>query len=87
MGRGGEWEGAELGKVGSTSRLSLRENMLYTQLGFTHGPARHILLCHRVPTPGMDVSLLDMTVLQGVVTHTVPCRPRTALFFTAEGWK
>lgn len=44
MGRGGEWEGAELGKVGSTSRLSLRENNLYTQLGFTHGPARHILL-------------------------------------------
>lgn len=44
MGRGGEWEGAELGKVGSTSRLSLRENNLYTQLGFTHGPSRHILL-------------------------------------------
>lgn len=33
----------------------------------------------------MDVSLLDMTVLQGVVTHTVPCRPRTTLFLQQKG--
>lgn len=64
------------------------------------GPSCHILLCHRVLTPGVDAKgagsvtaghikplCCKVTVCQSCGhTNTVPCR-QGPLFFPAEGWK
>lgn len=53
--RGRKWEGAELGKVGSTSRLSLQENNLLRALSTQLGGSPRPLMSHpALPTPGMD---------------------------------
>lgn len=63
--RGGKWEGAELGKVGSTSRLSLQENNLLHALSTQLGGSPRPLMSHpALPTlpwlpKEQEMSLLD----------------------------
>lgn len=72
---------------------------LNTWLGGSPGPSCHILLCHRVPAPGMDakgagsVTAGHMTPLCCKVTVCWSCGHHCALqakdhyFFPAEEWK
>lgn len=71
---------------------------LNTWLGGSPGPSCHILLCHRVPAPGMDAKGAgsvtaghDTPVLQGdsVLELWPPLCPagQGPLFFPAEEWK